>query len=325
MWSGRTIALIGGGRWGRVHASNLCELLTYRDNVLWVSRHNPVAIRTAIETQFPADGPRFVVCDSINEALIAQPSAAVIANQPQMHVATTAACLCHGIHTFVEKPLALKAGEATSLIDIAANADLVLALGVHILSASYLHHFKSMLPSTKLGRISVRWFDPVHEVRYGDAKHVDDTIPLAHDVYPHIWSIVRVLTGAAEQMITRASKRVDGSISFGSVVGDLDIDVHCGRNALARERKVSVLFRDGKTASLDFTQEPGVARLARTELSPDPRWGKGPRPAMGEVRDFLAQVFSPARDPKWPHLAVHCLDGVIGAEMLQSKLEQASA
>lgn len=324
MWSGRKLALIGGGRWARVHASNLSELLTCRDDVFWVSRHNQEAIRTVIERHF-SEGPRFIMYDRLDEALSAQPSAALIVNAPQMHAATAAACLRHGIHSFVEKPLALKAGEAMYLINAATKADLVLALGVHLLSASYLHHFKGMLPKTKLSRISVRWFDPVHEVRHGEAKRADESTPLAHDIYPHIWSIVRVLTGAAEQMVTRASKQVDGSILFGSMAGGLDLDVHCGRNALARERKVNVLFQDGATASLDFTQEPGVARLGRTKLPPDLRWGKGPRPAMGEVRDFLAQVFSSARDQKWPHLAVHCLDSVIGAEMLQSTLERASA
>jgi hypothetical protein len=41
---------------------------------------------------------------------------------------------------------------------------------------------------------------------------------------------------------------------------------------------------------------------------------------MSEVRDFLAQLSSPARDPQWPHLAANCLDSVAGAEALSSRL-----
>jgi predicted dehydrogenase len=316
---GQTIALVGGGRWGRVHASNLSRLLTPGDRVLWVSRHNQDALRKII-AQFSQNGPKFELLTSLDDALAERPAAALIVTAPDTHVAVAGTCLHSGIHTFVEKPLAFKAGDAHWLIDNAAKADLLLAVGMHLLSASYLRHFKSQLVKRDIVRISIRWFDPAHELRYGESKRADDSTPLAHDIYPHIWSIVRVLTGAMQQNIASASKHTDGSISFESSAGPVKIDAQFGRYAAARERKINVVFQDGGTAGLDFTQEPGTAWLDNAALPRDPLWGKTPRPVMAEVADFLTQISSQMRDPEWPHLAANGFDSVIGAEALDFKL-----
>lgn len=316
---GRTVALIGGGRWGRVHASNLSQLLTSGDRVVWVSRHNQDILRDTI-LKFSGDGPAFELSASVETALSRKPTAALVVTAPQTHVAVTEACLRNGIHTFVEKPLAFTEGEARSLIGVAADRNLLLAAGLHQLSASYLHHFKSQIAGRSIARMSLRWFDPAHEIRHGESKRANDSTPLAHDLYPHIWSIVRVLTGCVEQTIDGASSQADGSISFEMSAGAVKVEARCGRYSTARERRVGLVFQDGGTASLDFTQEPGAVLLDNVSLPPDPLWGRTPRPAMAEVQDFLARVSSPISDPAWPHLAANCLDSVTGAEALHSKL-----
>lgn len=319
-FDGRTIALIGGGRWGRVHASNLSQLLTSRDRVVWVSRHNPDIVGDAIRKLSRDDGPAFELSTSIGSALSMGPTAALVVTSPQTHVAASEACLRNGTHAFVEKPLSFSVGEARYLISAATDRNLVLAVGLHLLSASYLHHFKSRFVTRPIAKITLRWFDPAYEVRHGESKHADDSTPLAHDLYPHIWSIVRVLTDCAEQTIVGASIQADGSISFESLAGAVKIEVGCGRYSAARERMIALVFQDGGTASLDFTQEPGAAMLDGVSLPPDPLWGQTPRPAMAEVQGFLTQVSSPTRDLAWLHLAANCFDSVAGAETLHSKL-----
>jgi predicted dehydrogenase len=315
----QAIALVGGGRWGRVHASNLALLLTSSDRVLWVSQRSQGAVRKAI-AQFSESGPKFELMTRHDDALAERPKAALIVTAPGTHVAVAESCLRLGIHTFVEKPLAFKSGDAQSLIEAAAKSDVVLAVGVHLLSASYLHHFKEQLASRVIARISIRWFDPVHEIRHGEDKRASVSVPLAHDIYPHLWSIVRVLTGNTLQIITRASKQFDGSIMFESSAGSVKIDAQCGRNAGARERKINLVFQNGEVASLDFTHEPGTAWLGSAMLPTDPQWGKTPRPVMAEVQAFLMQISSPIRDPQWSHLAANCFDSVIGAEALDAIL-----
>jgi predicted dehydrogenase len=286
--------------------------------MLWVSRYNQDALRNAI-AQFPENAPKFEPLTNLDDALVERPAAALIVTAADTHVAVASACLRQGVHVFVEKPLAFKASDAQSLIDTAVGANLVLALGVHLLSASYLRHFKSQV-RRDIARISIRWFDPAHELRYGESKRADGSTPLAHDIYPHIWSIVHVLTSGMRQDIASASKHIDGSISFESSLGPVKIDARFGRYSAARERKIDLVFQDRGTAGLDFTQEPGTAWLGNAALPPDPLWGKTPRPVMAEVADFLTQISSPMRDPEWPHLAANCFDSVIGAEALDSKL-----
>jgi predicted dehydrogenase len=314
----RIVALVGGGRWGRVHASNLAQLLTPRDQVLWVSRHNQDILRDVIQKL--RNGPQFELMTSLEDALLARPETALVVTPPNTHVAVADACLRGGVHTFVEKPLAFKASEARSLIDVAAESNLVFAVGLHLLSASYLRHFKSQLLALRILRISIRWFDAVNEVRYGEAKQIDDATPIVHDVYPHVWSIVRVLTGCDEYEANVASARTDGSVSFELMAGSAKVEAQCGRRAEMRERKIDIVFSDGRSASFDFAHEPGNAILDGVSLLSDPAWGKTPTPVMAEVMAFLEQVFSVSRDRKWPHLAANCIDSVVGAEVLNSQI-----
>jgi predicted dehydrogenase len=314
----RIVALVGGGRWGRVHASNLAELLTPRDRVLWVSRHNQDILRDVIKTL--RNGPEFELLTNLGDALLARPETALVVTPPNTHVAVADACLRGGVHTFVEKPLAFKAGEARSLIDAAAKSNLVLAVGLHLLSASYLHHFKSQLLPRRILRMSIRWFDAGNEIRYGEAKQIDDATPIVHDVYPHVWSIVRVLTGCDEYKANVVSARADRSVSFELMAGSAKVEAQCGRRAEIRERKIDIVFSDGSSASFDFAHEPGKGILDGASLPSDPAWGKTPRPAMAEVREFLEQVFSVSRNREWPHLASNCIDSVVGAEFLNSQI-----
>jgi predicted dehydrogenase len=314
----RIVALVGGGRWGRVHASNLAQLLTPLDRILWVSRHNQDILRDVIQKL--RNGPQFELMANLEDALLARPETALVVTPPNTHVAIADACLRGGVHTFVEKPLAFKASEARSLIDAAAKSNLVLGVGLHLLSASYLHHFKRQLLARRILRISIRWFDAVNEMRYGDAKQADDATPIVHDVYPHVWSIVRVLTGCDGQKANVVSARAGGSVSFELMAGSVRVEAQCGRRAEIRERKIDIVLSDGSSASFDFAHEPGRGMLDGASLPSDPAWGKTPRPAMAEVREFLEQVFSVSRKREWPHLASNCIDSVVGAEVMNSQI-----
>jgi predicted dehydrogenase len=315
----RTIALIGGGRWARVHASNLATLLFPSDQVLWVSRHNQSQQQDVVE-RLPKVAPGFELLSDVEGLFEARPSAAVIVTAADTHASMARVCLERGLNVFVEKPLAFKATEAKSLVAIAAKADLVLALGAHLLSASYLSHFKEQLAGRAIVGMSIRWFDPADEVRHGESKRVDDRTPLAHDVYPHIWSLVERLTGCGEPHIVTASKAGDGSIAFKLSANATDVDVQCGRHMRERERKIVLVLKDGE-ASIDFTEEPGRVMFDGIVLPSDPLWGKTLRPVMAEVARFLGEVSSVSRDAFWPHLAANCLGSVSGAEALFSKLE----
>jgi predicted dehydrogenase len=313
----RTVVLIGGGRWGRVHASNLSQLLTPHDRVLWVSTYNEDMVRAGV-AKFDG-GPEFQVLTSLEEALSVKPVAALVVTSPETHADVAARCLRGGAHGFVEKPLAFKAAEARSLIDLAKTNGLVLGVGLHLLSASYLANFKKQISARQISRISIRWFDPSGEVRHGEAKKSDDKTPIVHDLYPHVWSIVSVLTGGNAQ-IGKSASEADGVTRLILSAGDVDVEALCDRNGQTRERRISIKFRDGGSASLDFTNEPGEAIRDGVALELDPHWEKSPRPVMAEVQEFLRQISLSVPHSRWPHLATNCIDCVTGAEILNAKL-----
>ena len=316
---GRIIALIGGGRWGRVHASNLFRLLTPRDRVLWVSQFNSATVADVIAS-FAGDGPTFEICSTLEDALAKGANGALVITAPNTHFTVAKSCLITGLHVFVEKPLAFKQSEARSLIDLAAQKQRVLAVGLHLLSATYLKHFRAQIADAAIARIAIRWFDPAQEQRYGEIKTADHSVPLAHDIYPHIWSIVRALTDCEQQPIVAVTASSDGALSIVSRAGAVSVSSACGRNAMARKRSISVTFQNGGVATLDFTREPGSLTRDGVALPPDPQWGKTPTPAMAEVKEFLRLISRPTRDTTWPHLAANCVDSVVGAEVIQGRL-----
>jgi predicted dehydrogenase len=314
------VALIGGGRWGRVHASNLSRLLTARDRVVWVSRHNRDLLRSTI-AEFSSSGPQFDVLESLEDCFREGPRAALVITSPVSHFSIADACLRRRIHTFVEKPLSFKTAEALSLMDIAERGKLVLAVGLHLLSASYIQHFRKKLARRAIAHIAIRWFDPDHDWRHGELKRPDHSTPIVHDIYPHIWSLVRAITDCTEQRIESVSASRGGGISIKSLAGEVAVDAECNRSATARQRSIDITFRDGGRATLDFTQEPGISTLDDVPLQPDPSWGTGLTPVMREIWEFLDQTSSPARKAKWAPLAKSCIDSVTGAEILNDLLE----
>jgi predicted dehydrogenase len=320
MRSGRQIvALVGGGRWGRVHASNLSRLLTSRDRVLWVSHFNQDILHGII-AQFAKDGPQFDLRTSLEDGLREQPTSALVITAPASHFSVAEFCLRRGIHTFVEKPLSFRTSEALSLIKIASRNNLVLAVGLHLLSASYLRHFRSQFTNRAISNIAIRWFDRDQEYRYGEIKRADHSTPIVYDIYPHIWSIVRLMTDYTEQRVTGVSVPKAGVVSFQSQAGGVMIEAECRRSAQTRERIIQVKFSDGGLASLDFAHEPGISTLDGIPLPADPLWGSSPTPLMAEVKEFFNQISLPSRNPKWAPLAGNCLDSVVGAETLFDRL-----
>jgi len=78
--SGLRVALIGGGRWARVHAGVLQSLEGWVDRLIWVSRHNRAAL-----TRDPTHGENVEILDDLQEALRRKPDAAVVCTASARH------------------------------------------------------------------------------------------------------------------------------------------------------------------------------------------------------------------------------------------------
>ncbi|MBV9019076.1 MAG: Gfo/Idh/MocA family oxidoreductase, partial [Alphaproteobacteria bacterium] len=101
---GITLALIGGGRWARVHATVLCSLAPPIARLLWVSRHNREAIERALIAR---EHPQITLLDSIDEVLDQQLDAAIVCTATANHGSDALAVLESGTSVLVEKPIAL--------------------------------------------------------------------------------------------------------------------------------------------------------------------------------------------------------------------------
>lgn len=311
----RTLLLVGGGRWGRVHASNLIKLLGTGDRLIWASTHNAAALAENIAALQP-DGPQVVVMD-LAQALEAGASAAIVVTAAETHKAVATACLERGMHVFVEKPLALTADDARAVIALAAERKRVLAIGLHLLSTSYLLRFADFVHGRKIARITISWFDPAEEVRYGEIKRTDPTHSKAHDLYPHVWAVLTALTGKRRHDVGNVAWMPGGIVEFETRSGTVPALTQLSRRADRRARIVSVQLEDGASAVLDFSHEPGTITLNGVTQNADPSWGQGGTPLMVEVRAFLDAAEGKGACPQ---RADECLGSVVGAEMLEEKL-----
>jgi predicted dehydrogenase len=114
------IAVIGGGHLGRIHA----KLLATRQDTELVAVCDPSAdARNEVETKLS------LPTRSEYESLDQQVDAVVIASPTIYHHSIGRWCLDHGIHTFIEKPIACSVREADYLIACAEKNDCRLQVG----------------------------------------------------------------------------------------------------------------------------------------------------------------------------------------------------
>jgi predicted dehydrogenase len=115
---GVSLALIGGGRWARVHAGVLCSLYPRISRLFWVSRHSREAIERAAIGREP---PQIVLFDSIDHCLYERPDAAVICTTTANHARDAMMVLERGVPVLVEMPVALDLRSVQELIDVATR------------------------------------------------------------------------------------------------------------------------------------------------------------------------------------------------------------
>ena len=121
-----TVAVIGGGGWGKNHVRNFhqigsCRLKTICDlDEQVLARHR--AACEGVETTTRSD-------DVFGDAKI---DAVVIATDARSHFALAKAALEAGKHVFVEKPMTLAPADAQALVNLADGAGKVLMVG-HLL------------------------------------------------------------------------------------------------------------------------------------------------------------------------------------------------
>lgn len=137
------VAVIGGGHWGRNLVRNFHEL----GALAALADADPATARALAERH---DVPARPV-----DAILADPDieGVVIATPAETHAALATAALERRKHVFVEKPMALSTGDATKLVETAAQAGRVLMVGHLLQYHPVFLTLRELVGSGRLGRL----------------------------------------------------------------------------------------------------------------------------------------------------------------------------
>ena len=309
------MAVVGGGRWGRVIVSVLAEMNLPFDRIVVVTRANSQSMALFLETQCSKASLPFNIVPSLDELFANyHVGASVVVNAAHQHFDTSYRLIDQGVNVLIEKPLALSSKHVQTLLDKAMDSGVCLIPGLQYRFCSYIHHFAKLLSLSKKKphNFFVKWSDQAGETRYGETKTYDHSIDVAQDVMPHVWTILSTIFGKTSINIEscqskREGRYADFSVEMEGAQGHIALE----RDATQRQRIISVKFDANESLSIDFSREPGLIYLNGKSISADPDWEKNPRPLARQLDYFLeaiAKGFTSETDKS------ACLDSVFYSE-----------
>src|SRR5215813_14013166 len=135
--------VIGTGSIGSRHCRNLASL--GHAVLAWDADRGRLCEAGAI--------PGVVTAGSLEEALTANPDAALICAPPASHAALAHRVLDAGLHLFIEKPICATQDDAVPLIEEAERRGRLLAVGFNLRFLPSLRRVKEMLDDKRVGKV----------------------------------------------------------------------------------------------------------------------------------------------------------------------------
>lgn len=351
------LAIIGGGRWGRVILSVLTQKSFWKtllpepsepseplcfDSLVVVckTQSNIEIIEKCLASLDHALPFNIAIVPSLDVVLTNYDvMAAFVVNSARQHYDTALKLLEHQIPIFVEKPIALTVFEVNHLLQKMQEQKkqenkLFMLPGFIYKYCKYLYHFLdkiSELNSEIPVHFTIEWRDAMQETRYGEKKSFDGSLDIAQDVMSHIWTIHSILfpntrpkLGSCK--IKNLGNCADFEVENGRFPGTISLE----RNATERTRKCTVVFKTGKVCALDFSTEPGTICVAANaknveneKFSGDPHWQNQPSPMMKQLSYFL-RLYQGLENYDADQEAA-CRESVIFTEKASELLQEAQA
>ena len=166
--------------------------------------------------------------------------ASIVANAVKDHYSSAMKSLKNKIPTLVEKPVTLSQLQTKDLIYEAKKNNVNLfTSNIFLFSHNVLSFFDRINKKSKIRSIKIYWKDPLKEIRYGEVKKSDLSIPIYADYLPHILPFIRKLTN--KKSITLASARFskdDNKVVFNFVANNIKCHVILDRAATKRVRVI---------------------------------------------------------------------------------------
>lgn len=134
------IALLGGGKMAVQHAAAVraCQ------NVALVAVADPVIPLDALRSRFGSDVATFADLQTMLRE--AKPDVVHIVTPPDTHVGLAKECLQAGVHVYVEKPFALTASDAESVLKLAAEKGLRVCAAHQVLFQESAIRYRQYVP-----------------------------------------------------------------------------------------------------------------------------------------------------------------------------------
>jgi len=259
-----TLAQVGCGYWG----PNL--LRSFRSvpgaRVKWLCDVKP-GRREWARAHFP--GLRTTA--DLNEVL-ADPGvdAVAVATEPYTHFALGSAVLRAGKHLFMEKPLAMSAAQAKTLIRLAAPRRRTIGVG-HV----YLYHpaIEALRAIARKGRLGRPLYLDLARVNPGPPKPKHDVI---WDLAPHEVSLALAFARSAPASVRATGLRWSGTLSEAAFIevrfrNGVRARIHASWRSHAKRRGCDVYFERGAA----FVDELAPKPLRIVRPSKDNRVGAG--------------------------------------------------
>ena len=286
----KRVAVIGGGRWARVIAESLLQILPAWISLSIHSQRN-ISILEEWRSKISCE-KKIDISSDWPELTDERDCAVIIVNAARDHLESVIRALYAGAPVLVEKPVAMTYVDVYNMRQLSLLNNTKLAAAHVCLFYRYLEKFVSMTAlAGSIKKVYIRWADAKLESRYGETKQYDSSVPIYADVLPHVLPILNKLL--IDQKANLEEVRVLGGgahlvcdLVAGTSLCVFDLE----RNAKQRERYIDVIFDNQLQYKLDFSSEPGQIYDGKNWINGDEDWNIAPRPLKSMLHAFLQWI-----------------------------------
>ncbi len=223
--------------------------------------------------------------------------AAFVCIPPDAHGPAERAVAEHGLHLFVEKPVALRTEEAIAIHEDLESADILTQVGHHWRYAPGIEHARVVLDNRTVGYLDGRWWGgvpggPDHWWRT-EARSGGQVIEQAI----HIYDALRYLVGEVESVCAAGGNRLVDAIDFPDVSSatlkhENGTVSHVSASSAAVESRIGIeVIAEDTTLSISESQVSGT-------IDGDPVDSRYDEDAyVREVEAFIEAVRRESPDP----------------------------
>lgn len=246
---------VGTRRWARVVLSEIFKSEYFSIPILILCDKRECKIKSWLEENF--NNKSWEVVFEIPKCNSNEFGIGFVLNSAYLHYSTISKLLKKGYHVVSEKPVGISTAQLLRVIELSEQMKKKLFCTNTFLFASYLSDISLNFKGFGRRKIIFEWYDKSHEMRYGELKAYDSSVPLIIDVLPHIVNILFSLTGdhklfRKNMVVSKGGMKVLIKCNTESMD---EVVISLSRNSSSRKRLVSIQLGDD-VYKIDFSNEP---------------------------------------------------------------------